>query len=219
LLHESGIELREINRLMTGLAAAGASRHPATTFPIAFAPAGLPGCLEVLPRVADDERGRFVKFFHAPSYAACGLEHDFAEAFYTTSRRGAIRGMHLQLPPSEQAKLVWCVAGAMVDVLLDLRRGSPTYGKHVSLELDESVPRGLYIPPGVAHGFCATSDRSILGYLVTSVHSPQHDSGVRWDSFGMEWPGRSPIVSARDAMLPALEDFMTPFEFADPADG
>jgi dTDP-4-dehydrorhamnose 3,5-epimerase len=206
-------------RLTAGLTAAGSRPEAATRFPIGFAPTGIPGCLEVLPRAADDERGRFVKFFHGPSYAACGLDHEFAEAFYTTSRCGAIRGMHLQLPPYDHAKLVWCVAGAMVDVLLDLRRGSPTYGEHVALELDESVPRGLYIPPGVAHGFCTTSDRSILGYLVTSVHSPQHDSGVRWDTFGMEWPCGSPIVSARDATLPALEEFVTPFEFADQPDG
>ena len=204
---------------MVSLTAAGSSPDTTTTFPIGFAPAGLPGCFEVLPRAADDERGRFVKFFHAPSFAARGLDHGFAEGFHTTTRRGAIRGMHLQLPPRAHAKLVWCIAGTMVDVLLDLRRGSPTYGEHVALELDESVPRGLYIPPGVAHGFCTTSDRSILGYLVTSVHSPQHDSGVRWDTFGMEWPDRSPIVSARDAMLPALEEFVTPFEFADQPDG
>src|SRR5688500_1997339 len=115
------------------------SRHDtATVLPIDFAPLSLPGCLEVLPRTADDERGRFVKFFHAPSYAARGLVHDFAEAFYTTSRCGAMRGMHLQLPPRAHAKLVWCVAGTMLDVLLDLRRGSPTYGEHVSLELDEA---------------------------------------------------------------------------------
>ena len=187
--------------------------------PIGFAPAGLPGCLEVLPRAADDERGRFVKFFHAPSYAARGLDHAFAEAFYTISRRGALRGMHLQLPPRAHAKLVWCIAGTMVDVLLDLRRGSPTYGEHVKLELDESVPRGLYIPPRVAHGFYTTSDRSILAYMVTTVHSPPHDSGVRWDTFGMEWPDSGPIVSARDALLPALAEFVTPFEFADRLDG
>jgi dTDP-4-dehydrorhamnose 3,5-epimerase len=204
---------------MTPADALRSSRNVTTGFPIDFAPLGLPGCLEVLPRAADDERGRFVKFFHAPSYAARGLDHDFAEAFYTTSRRGALRGMHLQLPPRAHAKLVWCVAGTMVDVVLDLRRGSPTYGEHVALELDESVPRGLYLPRGVAHGFYTTSDRSILGYLVTTVHSPEHDSGIRWNTFGMEWPDRSPIVSTRDAMLPALDEFVTPFEFADLPDG
>ena len=190
-----------------------------TEFPIRFAPAGLPGCLEVLPRAAEDARGRFVKLFHAPSFEAHGLACDFAEAFYTTSRLGAIRGMHFQLPPRAHAKLVWCVAGAVLDVLLDLRRGSPTYGQYISRELGESVPMGLYIPPGVAHGFYATSDRSILAYLVTSEHSAPHDAGVRWDSFGMNWPNRSPIISPRDAILPAASDFVTPFEFADEPDG
>jgi dTDP-4-dehydrorhamnose 3,5-epimerase len=194
-------------------------RSDAAAFPIGFAPLGIPGCFEVLPRVADDIRGRFVKYVHAPSFAAHGLDHHFAEAFYTTSRRGALRGMHFQVPPTAHAKLVWCMVGTMVDVLLDLRRGSPAYGNYVSLELDESVPKGLYVPPGVAHGFCTTSDRSILAYLVTTPHSPKHDSGVRWNSFGMMWPDAEPIVSPRDAVLPTLADFVTPFEFADRPDG
>jgi dTDP-4-dehydrorhamnose 3,5-epimerase len=188
-------------------------QESAQSFPIRFEPTELPGCLAVLPRAADDARGRFVKFFHAPSFAASGLDHEFAEAFYTTSREGVIRGMHLQVPPRAHAKLVWCLAGKALDVLLDLRRGSPTYGRHITIDLDESVPRGVYIPPGIAHGFCATSESSILAYLVTSAHSPEHDRGVRWDSFGMTWPDRTPMVSQRDAMLPALEDFASPFEF------
>ena len=204
---------------MTSIARPDVSHHAAAAFPISFTPAGLPGCFEVLPRAAADDRGRFVKFFHAPSYAARGLDHDFDEAFYTVSRVGALRGMHCQLPPRDHAKLVWCVAGTLLDVLLDLRRGSPTFGEHVTLELDESVPKGLYIPAGVAHGFYTTSDRSILAYLVTTAHSPQHDGGVRWDSFGMTWPDRSPIISPRDAVLPALNDFVSPFEFVDHPDG
>jgi dTDP-4-dehydrorhamnose 3,5-epimerase len=107
----------------------------------------------------------------------------------------------------------------MVYVLLDLRRDSPTYGEHVSLELDESEPRGLYIAPGVAHGFYTASDRSILAYMVTTVHSPQHDSGVRWDSFGMAWPTDRPIVSARDAVLAPMDEFVTPFGLDDRLNG
>ena len=205
-------------RVDGSIAADTVAQGSAVSFPIRFEPTDLPGCLAVFPRSADDARGRFVKFFHAPSFAARGLDHDFAEAFYTTSREGVIRGMHLQVAPRAHAKLVWCLAGRALDVLLDLRRGSPTFGQHITIDLDESVARGVYIPPGIAHGFCATSEPSILAYLVTSAHSPQHDCGVRWDSFGMKWPDRTPIVSRRDAQLPALADFDSPFDFGERCD-
>jgi dTDP-4-dehydrorhamnose 3,5-epimerase len=165
--------------------------------------------------VADDVRGRFVKFFHAPTYEACGLRHDFAEAFCTTSRSRVLRGMHFQVPPRAHAKLVWCVAGRMLDVLLDLRRGSSTFGEHIVLELNESVPRGIYIPPGIAHGFYTLDEPGVLTYLVTSAHSAHHDRGIRWDSFGMTWPDAEPIVSKRDAALPGVNEFASPFGLAD----
>ena len=190
------------------------SQTPATQAPVAFRATRIPGCLEVIPRVSNDARGRFVKYFHAPTYAARGLDHDFAEGFYTTSGRRVLRGMHFQVPPHDHAKLVWCVAGRVVDVLLDLRRGSPMYGQHQIFDLDETRAKGLYIPRGVAHGFYTLTEPSVLTYLVTSVHSPGHDSGLRWDTIGVKWPDKAPIVSARDAALPSLDAFESPFEFS-----
>lgn len=193
---------------------------PRSKWPVKFEPAGLPGCFEVIPHAVDDLRGRFVKYFHAPSYAASNLESEFPEAFYTTSRRGVIRGMHFQIPPFDHAKIVWCLAGRILDVLLDIRQGSPTYGRHVVLELDESVARGLYIPAGIAHGFLTLTETSILSYLVSRVHPVAHDAGLRWDSFGMNWPETHPIVSMRDSVLPPFPGFVTPFQFNNgPRDG
>jgi dTDP-4-dehydrorhamnose 3,5-epimerase len=174
--------------------------------------AGLPGCFEIEPLASADERGRFVKPFHAPTFAAHGLASDFAEAFYTVSRCGALRGMHFQLPPHAHAKLVYCVSGTILDVLLDLRVGSPTFGQHRVFELNGERPLALYLPPGVAHGFYATSEAT-LAYHVTTPHAPRHDGGVRWDSFGMAWPTRAPILSARDRVLPSVDEFASPFAF------
>lgn len=187
--------------------------EPATPGALIFRDAGLPGCYDIALRAGEDARGRFAKTFHAPSFAAAGLATDFVEAFHTMSRRGVLRGMHLQLPPHAHAKLVSCVAGEVFDVLLDLRVGSPSYGAHRVFELRDDEPRAIYVAPGVAHGFYAVSDRAVVTYMVTTVHAPAHDAGVRWDSIGVQWPGAEPALSPRDRDLPAFADFESPFRF------
>jgi dTDP-4-dehydrorhamnose 3,5-epimerase len=172
---------------------------------------GLPGCLLLQPRVLDDARGRFVKTFHADAFRALGLEAGFVEQYYSHSHRGVVRGMHFQRPPAEHAKLVYCVHGEVFDVVLDLRAGSPTYGQARSFTLSAEQGNALYVPAGMAHGFCATSELATLVYNVTSVYAPEHDDGVRWDSIGVEWPVTSPLVSPRDAAFVALADFQSPF--------
>lgn len=193
--------------------AGGRARAGAPAAGLTFHPAGLPGCVVVQPRDAADDRGRFVKLVHAPSFAEIGMRHDFAETFYTTSRHRVLRGMHLQLPPHDHAKLISCVAGTVLDVLLDLRVGSPTYGQHRTFDLRDEHPRALYIAPGVAHGFYTLSGEATMVYLVTSAHAPAYDAGVRWDTFGVRWPDGEPVLSARDRTLPALADFASPFSF------
>lgn len=166
-----------------------------------------------LPRIVDG-RGAFTKVLHAPSYLNFCLRADFAESYYSTSRRGVVRGMHLQLPPLAHCKIVYCVAGAVRDVLIDLRVGSPTYGKWEDYQIDSEVPTALYIPEGIAHGFCALSESATLVYLTTSIHDPALDAGVRWDSFGYEWPVVSaPIISERDRSLQTLMSFTSPFDY------
>jgi len=171
---------------------------------------GLEGCFEILPRQIQDMRGVFIKTFHAPTYAELGLETEFVEEYFTTSCRGVLRGLHFQTPPADHAKLVYCISGAVFDAVLDLRAGSPGYGKCAHIELSAEKRNLLYIPRGLAHGFVALTDCTMV-YKVTSVHTPAQDAGIRWDSAGIPWPGLDFIVSDRDKAFPALADFESPF--------
>lgn len=174
---------------------------------------GLPGCFLVRPRVITDNRGSFVKTFHAPDFEALSLRTDWKEEYCSSSRVGVVRGMHFQLPPADHAKLVYCVGGEVLDVVLDLRHGSPTQGQHRSFTLSAENGMGLYIPTGCAHGFVATRSPSAMYYKVTSVHSPDHDSGIAWNSFGFDWPTEAPVISDRDRRHLPLPEFETPFVF------
>lgn len=178
----------------------------------------IPGCyLLRLPRFPD-ARGEFRKLLHAPSLATHGLETAFTESYLSVSHRGVLRGMHFQTPPSDHAKLVTCLSGRARDGLLDLRRGSPTFLRSLSLMLDGDEPQAVYVPRGVAHGFAAHRDGTALLYYTTSVHDPLRDGGVHPESAGIDWwAGEAgmgePLMSPRDAALPALKDFTTPFTY------
>lgn len=180
----------------------------------ALTPSSIDGCCEVQPRVMEDARGRFVKVFHEDAFRALGLETHFAEEYYSVSHRGVVRGMHFQLPPADHAKVVYCVQGEVFDVVLDLRVGSPTYGQTASFHLSAEQGNYVYIPRGMAHGFCATSETATLVYKVTSVYTPASDTGIRWDSIGVSWPADAPLVSDRDAGLISFADFVSPFVYA-----
>ena len=171
----------------------------------------IPGCYELCPSPSIDIRGLFVKTYYHSIFAEMGLETDFLEIFYTISEPKVLRGMHLQFPPADHAKLVSCVTGSVMDVLLDLRCGSPTYGEHVVVELEADRHNAVYLPRGIAHGFCVREAPAILLYQVTSEHAPHLDGGVFWNSFGALWPESSPLISPRDASLPLLENFQSPF--------
>jgi dTDP-4-dehydrorhamnose 3,5-epimerase len=173
----------------------------------------IPGCFELVAPRFEDERGAFVKTFHRDVFAAAGLETDFREQFYTTSRRGVLRGLHFQLPPADHVKLVHCLCGEVLDAVVDLRVGSPTYGRHQLFTLSAEKANLLYIPKGLAHGFHVASPQAIMCYAVSSVHSPAHDSGIRWDSAGIPWPDASPIVSKRDEGFTSLSSLASPFRY------
>ena len=176
-----------------------------------FTELSLPGCYLLEPRVFQDARGRFVKPLLCSALEAQGLRSDFREQYYSTSAPGVIRGMHFQTPPEDHAKLVYCASGAVTDVLLDLRRGLESYGRHLALPLSADSGHAVYIPAGVAHGFVATQAPALLVYNVTSEHAPNHDAGVRWDSFGFAWPAGDAVISDRDRTFPALADYLSPF--------
>ena len=171
------------------------------------------GCFELQPIVRSDSRGQFVKTFHADYFRSHNLETDWREQYYSVSRKGVLRGMHFQRPPHAHSKLVYCTSGTVLDVVVDLRVGSPTYGNHVSLEISSSATNVLYVPEGLAHGFYALSDATVV-YNVSTVYSPDHDDGVLWSSIGMDWPDAAPNLSERDMKFSAFADFNSPFDLA-----
>lgn len=171
----------------------------------------LPGVRLIKPKVFEDARGDFVKTFHVGLFHEIGIDFTPVEEFYSTSRKNVLRGMHFQLPPHDHAKLVYCVRGRVLDVLLDLRKDSPSYSCFTSAELSRENHYQFYIPSGVAHGFLALEDDSVMVYKTSTVHAPSHDAGIRWDSFGFEWGFEFPICSTRDLAFPNLSNFVSPF--------
>jgi dTDP-4-dehydrorhamnose 3,5-epimerase len=172
----------------------------------------LTNCFILEPKVFEDGRGDFVKTFHDGVFRELGIEFKPVEEFFSTSHKNVLRGMHFQLPPHEHDKLVYCVRGRVLDVLLDLRKDSPTYGQSISSELSRENHHQFYIPRGVAHGFLSLEDDSVMVYKTSTVHAPTHDTGIRWDSFGFKWPEASEfVISPRDQQFSALSEFINIF--------
>jgi len=174
----------------------------------------IPGCYEIQLPVCSDARGSFVKTIASSQFAERELETGFVETFYTVSGENVLRGMHLQLPPADHAKFVYCVAGGVMDICLDVRRGSPAFGRHIVIELAAERNNAIYLPRGVAHGFYVRQAPALMVYHVTSEHEPRLDTGIAWNSFGAKWPTGSPLLSPRDAGLTRFQDFASPFRFS-----
>jgi dTDP-4-dehydrorhamnose 3,5-epimerase len=171
----------------------------------------LPGAFVLHPQVSEDGRGHFVKTFHQPGFAALGMKFDPQEEFFSSSHRNVLRGMHFQLPPHDHDKLVYCIRGSVLDVILDLRKASPRFGEFARVELSAQNRLLVFVPRGIAHGFLALENDAVVVYKTSTVHAPSHDAGIRWDSFGCSWPVENPILSARDRSFPALAAFNSPF--------
>lgn len=171
----------------------------------------IPGCFEIFPKVFKDARGLFVKTFHKEIFLEHGLETEWAEEYYSISFKGVLRGLHFQLPPHDHNKLVYCPVGKVMDVVVDLRQGSPAFGQHAAFFLDAEQCNMIYIPKGLAHGFYTLTDTSIMMYKVSRVYAPEHDTGILWSSVGIAWPDHAPVMSERDKKFPAFCDFVTPF--------
>ena len=174
-------------------------------------PTCIPGCCEILPSIRKDSRGMFIKIFHATDFKELGLDADFREEYYSVSKRGVLRGLHFQSPPAAVSKLIFCVEGNILDVVLDLRKKSKTYGKALTIKLGARKANMLYIPKGCAHGFYALSEKVTMLYKTSGVYSPESDTGIAWNSAGVKWPCKKPNISARDASFPPFKDFKTPF--------
>mgnify|MGYP000046819651 CR=1 FL=1 len=160
---------------------------------------------------AEDARGGFVKTFHASTMKESGLNTDFSESFYSINNKGVIRGMHFQTPPHDHDKLVFCNHGRLNDVILDIRKSSPTYGHFASIELSGDNHRALYLAKGLAHGFESLEDHTIMTYLTSTEHQPSHDQGIHFDSFGKKWDTQNPIINERDLSWPGLDEYDSPF--------
>lgn len=172
------------------------------------------GVFELFIKVFADNRGNVVKTFHKESYIELGLDCDFGESLITNNfQQGIIRGFHFQRPPYCQAKTLYCVKGSIFDVIIDLRVGSPTYGKTENFELGEDKHNILYLPQGVANCYLITMDNTIISYNLTSTYMPEYDGGIKWDSVGVDFPITNPMISEKDANLPAFRDFNSPFVY------
>jgi dTDP-4-dehydrorhamnose 3,5-epimerase len=169
------------------------------------------GLLELSLKPFHDERGSFVKTYHKDVFTNHGIGEYFVEEFFTISKQRVLRGMHFQLPPFDHSKLVYCTSGEALDVVVDLRKQSPTYSKVEQVVLDSKMHNMLYIPKGFAHGFYTLSESATMVYKVSSVHSPQHDTGILWNSIDFAWPDQQPIVSSRDRSLIPFQQFQSPF--------
>ena len=182
-----------------------------------FVETKIPDCFEIKFTKRADDRGVFVKTFNSRAFKTIGPNLNFAETYYSVSQRGVLRGLHFQVPPMEHAKLIYCLSGKIFDVVLDLRIGSPMYGKPLNFFLSYKNAKALYLPAGVAHGFLCLSRRCVMAYHTTTVHSPTHDAGLLWSSAGIEWPMRENlIISNRDSKLPQLSTFQSPFVYETP---
>ena len=170
-------------------------------------PARLLGALIIHPDVFGDERGFFMEMYHEAKFAELGVTARFVQDNYSRSVKGTLRGLHFQ-NPSAQGKLIRVTVGAVFDVAVDIRRGSPTFGQWIGIELNDDNKLGFYIPTGFAHGFCVLSDVAEFMYKCTDFYSREHEHGIRWDdpAIGVEWPVKDPLLSPKDQALPGLDE-------------
>ena len=177
---------------------------------------GLPGLLLITPNRFGDDRGFFSESWNKRSLAAHGIDLEFVQDNHSLSaRKGTVRGLHFQAPPHGQAKLVRCGRGRLYDVAVDVRRGSPAYGKWFGTELSFENGRQMLVPVGFLHGFMTLEADCEIIYKCSDYYSPESDGAVRWDSCGIEWPlaGTKPFLSEKDAAAATLAEFETPFEY------
>lgn len=175
------------------------------------------GVVILEPRVFEDARGYFFESYSKKVFDELAWATDFVQDNESMSTRGVMRGLHFQYPPFTQSKLVRCVRGKVLDVAVDIRKGSPTYGRHVAVELSEENHRQLFVPRGFAHGFAVLSDEAVFQYKCDNYYAPQADGGISIAdaSLGIDWqidPARA-ILSEKDTNHPLLKDFDSPFEY------
>jgi len=171
------------------------------------------GLLIIKPRVFADERGYFFESYNEEVFKKNGINAHFAQDNQSLSNSGVLRGLHFQAPPFEQGKLVRVITGAVLDVAVDIRKNSPTYGEHVVIELTEENKTMFYIPPGFAHGFATLRDNTIFSYKCTNVYNKQSEGTVLWNDpdLNINWNINNPILSEKDIAGTNFKNFISPF--------
>jgi len=178
----------------------------------------IPDVKLITPKIFRDERGFFSETFNARALASGGVAGDFVQDNHSLSvQQGVVRGLHYQLPPTAQDKLVRVTRGSILDVAVDIRKGSPTYGRHVAVTLSADSWDQLWVPKGFAHGFCTLEPNTEVIYKVADYYSPELERGLRWNDrdIGIEWPVSADcaILSAKDAETPLFRDLDSPFRY------
>ena len=171
------------------------------------------GLLVIKPRIFEDDRGHFFESWSNDSFKNIGLDLDFVQDNQSLSRKGVLRGLHFQNPPFAQGKLVRVIKGAVVDVAVDIRKNSPTYGQHFAVELSEENKTVVWIPAGFAHGFVSLKDDTIFSYKCTGVYNKESEGALIWndEDLNIDWRVENPLVSDKDMVAGNFNDFITQF--------
>lgn len=174
---------------------------------------GLEGLVEIYPRVFEDERGFFFEAYNEDTLKEAGMEYDFVQDNQSFSKKGVVRGLHMQLPPYSQAKFVKVMTGKVCDVVVDMRPASKTFGKVYKCILDSKVNNALLVPEGFAHGFSALED-AIFYYKCSNFYHKPSETGIIWNdkTLNIDWGVENPIISEKDAILPTFKEFVEKYE-------
>jgi len=164
------------------------------------------GCKIIEADIVKDERGTFTKNFNKSIFAKNNINNNFQESYFSRSRKGVIRGMHFQAAPNEISKLIFCSEGEILDVFLDIRQDSKTFGQFEKIKVSSTNGIHIYLPKGIAHGFQVLSNFATVHYLQSHIYDKESDSGILWNSFGMNWGNHDPILSDRDLSFRKFTD-------------
>jgi dTDP-4-dehydrorhamnose 3,5-epimerase len=187
--------------------------------PFRFTPTVIPDVMVIEPRVFSDARGFFMETYKRSEFVAQGISQTFVQGNHSKSSRGTLRGLHYQKQPKAQGKLVRALVGEIYDIAVDMRQGSPTFGKWTAVWLSAESKKMLYVPAGFAHGFCVTSEDAEIQYMTSEEYAPELEAGVIWNDpdLAIDWPVAEPVLSQRDRAWPRLKDADNNFRYGQSA--
>lgn len=187
--------------------------------PFNFKKLAIPDVVLIEPKSFTDERGYFAEIYKSSDFKQFGIDRQFVQVNHSRSKKNVLRGLHYQLKPMAQGKYVRAVVGEIFDVVVDIRKGSPWFGRWVSIILSSENQKMLYVPEGFAHGFSVLSDTAEVVYYCTSEYAPEYDRGILWNDSGLQidWPSKNPILSEKDSQLPILENVENNFVYTQEA--